>query len=85
MKSNEKAGVLIKYAREHNNKISKKEAIELIGHSYYYNEAFHTGNILSRLVKSGILKRLKPGQFELQTTVPKGGSVTNDINQQSLF
>jgi len=46
-----------------NDGITLDKAVELIGSRYYCNERFHTANVLSRLVKMGKLKRVKPGFF----------------------
>jgi hypothetical protein len=40
------------------------EAVNLVGKFYYCNERFHVGNILSRMVKGGVLIRLKKGVFK---------------------
>ena len=45
--------------------ITKKEAVEIVGKNIYCNADFHVGNILSNMVKKGMIKRLKPGIFTL--------------------
>lgn len=65
-----------------NSQMTKVEAVELIGKSYYCNADKHVGDVLSRMVKSGLLKRIKPGLFELgdrtnKTAIPQ--------NQLDLF
>jgi predicted transcriptional regulator of viral defense system len=42
---------------------TKDDAVQVIGKYYYCNERFHVGNVLSRLVKGGALKRLKKGLY----------------------
>jgi predicted transcriptional regulator of viral defense system len=43
---------------------TKDDAVQIIGKYYYCNQRFHVGNILSRLVKGGALKRLKQGRYK---------------------
>lgn len=45
--------------------LTKKQVVEQYGHEYYANGAFHIGNILSRMVNSGMLIRVKRGVFKL--------------------
>ena len=77
---------LIQIARANDNKLTKKQAVEAIGRRYYCNEAKHTGEVLSAMVKRGILRRDKPGQFTLIAV--KGlqpNSQLNNENQTNLF
>lgn len=75
---------IIAFAMQNNRHITKKQAVELLGHCYYCNPSFHVGNTLSRMVKSGILARVKPGHFRL-LQCPQGMPVTVDPNQLMLF
>ncbi|AIM37409.1 hypothetical protein KO02_12455 [Sphingobacterium sp. ML3W] len=68
---------IIHFVRSHDNKITKKQACELI--PFYHNTAKQVGDILSRMVKSKMLKRIKPGHFEL------GTGQKQDINQIVIF
>jgi len=43
--------------------ITKKEAVALIGRDYYCNAPFHVGNVLSRMVNAGMIRRVKNGLF----------------------
>jgi predicted transcriptional regulator of viral defense system len=80
--SQQKQKLIIGFALQNENKISLDEAISIKGvDTYYCNERFHVGNILSRMVKTGILKRLKPGKFELIRT----NKVTATMDQPKLF
>ena len=54
---------IIRDAQERGGRITKKEIVKMYGRCYYHNGAFHLGNILSRMVKSGLLIREKPGVF----------------------
>lgn len=51
--------------RSEDKQITKKQAVDLIGRCYYANEKKHTGDVLSRMVKRGLLKRIKNGLFEI--------------------
>lgn len=61
----DKSRIILDHALRNGNKITKRDAVALIGNTYYCNGAKHVGDILSRLVKSGRLKRLKRGEFEI--------------------
>lgn len=54
---------IIELARTNNNQITKKQACDLI--PFYHNTQKHVGDILTRMVKSNMLKRLKNGLYEL--------------------
>jgi len=43
------------------------DAVELIGRDIYANKKFHVGNVLSAMVKQGLIRRVKPGVFTLPT------------------
>jgi hypothetical protein len=60
--STPKPQAILEYLRDHET-ITKKEAVVLIGGSYYCNAAFHVGNVLSRMVKSRLIARIKPGLY----------------------
>lgn len=67
-----------------NGSITSKRANEMLAGYYYRNGEKYVGEILSRMVKSGKLVRIKPGLFELGS----GRSAQSDIlikNQNSLF
>jgi len=78
-----KQKAVISYAREHGNKITKKEAMSLID-NHYCNGDKHVGDVLSRMVKASLLIRIKPGCFELGKG--KRNKTTSIIfNQPDLF
>jgi predicted transcriptional regulator of viral defense system len=80
--SQKKQKLIIRFTQQNENKISLDEAISIKGvDTYYCNERFHVGNILSRMVKTGILKRVKPGKFELIRT----NKVSVTVDQPKLF
>lgn len=70
--------ILFEYCREHT-EITKRKAIELIGHTYYINAPKHVGDILSRMVKSGLFKRIKPGVFALGQRTKKESIPENQL------
>lgn len=77
----DKQQMVFDYVRS-NGQITKQKAVELIGKIYYCNADKHVGDVLSRMVKAGLLKRIEPGLFELgdrtnKTAVPE--------NQLDLF
>lgn len=41
------------------------QAVELIGKNIYHNASFHVGNVLSNMVKRGMIRRVKRGVFAL--------------------
>ena len=51
--------------------LSKKQIKEMTGISYYYNTDKHLGDVLSRMVKNGLLIRVRKGYFKWSgSTVP---------------
>lgn len=79
----EKQRTIISYCHAHDGKITKKEAMTLID-DHYYNGDKHVGEVLSRMVKAGLLIRVKPGHF----TIGKGTKqrpATVDNNQVEMF
>ena len=64
--------------------ITKKEAVELIGGCYYTNESKHTGDVLSRMVNRGLLKRIKNGVFKVGDLKTQKETIYN-LNQQTIF
>jgi hypothetical protein len=67
---------VINFCHQNGGNITKKQAMELID-DYYYNGAKWVGDVLSRMVKAGMLTRVKPGTFK----TGKG----NIHNQPDLF
>jgi len=66
MKNKER--IIFEYVKK-NNKVTIKEAVRLIGSDYFINGCKHPGGILSRMVKSGLLRRIKKGTFELDNNL----------------
>ena len=56
---------IIEFARKNDNQITKKQACKLI--PSYCNIEKHVGDILSRMVRKNILKRVKKSLYELST------------------
>jgi len=59
-----KQKIIIEFARQNNNTLTKKDAMGLIN-THYHNGSKHVGDSLSRMVKAGFLIRVKRGVFEL--------------------
>jgi len=45
--------------------VTKAQVVEAIGGNYYCHGDKHVGDRLSRMVKSGMLIRVKPGLFKI--------------------
>ena len=75
----DKQKVLFEWCQS-NTQINKRKAVELIGHNYYCNADKHVGDVLSRMVKSGLLKRIKPGAFALGDRTKKEVVPENQLN-----
>lgn len=63
---------------------TKAEIIKGAGLYYYHNGEKHAGDVLSRLVKSGLLIRVRKGVFKLGSLEKKKKEVVNH-NQTSLI
>lgn len=73
---------IINFANSNNGKINKDQAVELIGKFYYCNERKHVGDVLSRMVKNNLLKRIKNGFYEINQN--KQQTVKGIINPDQL-
>lgn len=51
----------------HGGKATKADVVKALGRNYYCNGGKHVGDRLPRMVKSNLLKRIKPGVFEIGT------------------
>lgn len=67
MKPSHKQKQILDFALKNDNKITKTEAIDLIGFYYYHNAQKHVGEVLCRMVKSKLLNRVKNGSFEINS------------------
>lgn len=80
----DKQKAIIKTALENGGQVTKKQVVENFGHWYYANSSFHIGNLLSRMVKTELLVRIKPGVFNLgKGTKQKPATILE--NQITLF
>jgi len=80
MALSEKQKKVLEYARAHDGKITKKEAMDIID-THYHNGEKHVGDVLSRMVNAGLLIREKLGHFR----IGKGRQVPEPENQTKLF
>ena len=76
----DKQKMILEFCSKNNNQISKIQAVQLIGNCYFLNAPKYVGEVLSRMVKSQLLKRIKNGLFEVQNKQ----TVTNIINPNQL-
>lgn len=74
---------IIAILQEHGGEVTKKQVVEAIGGNYYCNGDKHVGDRLSRMVKSNLLVRVKPGVFRIGTG-RKSNPSTIDTNQICL-
>jgi len=64
-KLSESKVILLQYAISNGNKISKREAIDVIGHLYKNIAKNRIGKVLADMVNTGTLKRVRNGYFEV--------------------
>jgi hypothetical protein len=70
---------------ESKEQITKKEVCSYLARRYYHNGEKYIGEVLSRMVQRGILKRVKPGVFKKGRLNYLGKKGKIDPNQKSLF
>lgn len=75
----EKQQQILEWTRS-NTQITKRKAVELIGGCYYRNADKHVGDVLSRMVNAGLLKRIKNGVFTLGDRTNKDTTPENQLN-----
>ncbi len=79
----DKQKTVLEFAWQNNGKITKADAMKLIN-THFCNGDKHVGDTLARMVKAGLLIRIKPGHFE----VGKGTRIKPSViisNQPPLF
>ena len=82
MKPSEKQKQILDFARKNENCITKKQAVDLIGHYYFYNSQKYVGEVLSRMVKSKFLTRIKNGLYQINDK--RTETVKNIVNPNQL-
>ena len=75
---------IIQWAKFVGGKFTKSEAVARFGVEYYHNGAFHVGERLSRMVKSGHLVRVQRGVYKVGKGT-KSNPAKIDADQTSLF
>ena len=75
---------IIAFAQSKGGTFTKANIVEAMGKEYYCNGGKHLGDRLSRMVNANLLKRVKPGVFEISTGKKSKPSTIAD-GQQSLF
>ena len=85
MKLSVKQKQILDFALKNNNLITKKQAIELIGYYYLHNSQKYVGEVLSRMVKSKLLNRIKNGSFEINSDRKQTVKVIYNPNQLDLL
>ena len=73
-----KQTAIVHLLREKKEPIRKSELLDHFGGWYYHNAPKHLGDLLSRMVKSGLLHRPKRGYYAL-------GNNATASNQGTLF
>lgn len=75
---------IMAFAQSKGGTFTKSELVEAMGRKYYCNGDKHLGDRLSRMVNANLLKRVKPGVFEVGTG-NKSKPATLDKAQTELF
>lgn len=73
MTSKQKA--IINYLHYIQNTITLSEAVEIIGKNIYANKERYVSLAMARMVKKGLIKRIKLGLFELNGPQEKQGDL----------
>ena len=76
----DKQKMILEFCSKNDNQITKIQAVHLIGNCYFLNAPKYVGEVLSRMVKSKLLKRIKNGLFEVQNKQ----TVSNITNPNQL-
>ena len=84
MKLSKKQKIVIDYARQNGGEITKKQAMKLINTSYCNGQKY-VGEVLSRMVKAGLLVRVSPGFFRLGKGSKTKPVPQVDDNQIEIF
>lgn len=73
MTSKQKA--IINYLHYIQKTITLSEAVEIIGKNIYANKERYVSLVMARMVKKGLIKRIKPGSFKLNGPQEKQGDL----------
>lgn len=75
---------ILQIVHEYGKDCPKKHLVEKLGGEYYANGEKHVGDRISRMVKSKMLVRVKPGLYRVGTGT-KYKPATIDEGQRRLF
>lgn len=85
MKPSSKQKQILDFALKNENRITKKQAVELLERYYFLNAQKHVGDVLSRMVNSKLLKRIKNGLFEINNDKKQTVKGISNPNQLELL
>ena len=77
---------ILKFIGEPGREVKKSEIVDEFSYWHYCNSSKHIGDTLSRMVKTGLLDRVKVGTYRLGRS--RSGTIAatiSDPGQQSLF
>ena len=69
-----KQKAIIKLMQDNDGKTTKAEAVILLQSQYYCNAEKYVGDILSRMVRIGLIDRVKNGVFEISKKTRNNGA-----------
>lgn len=75
---------IMAFAQSKGGTFTKSEIVDAMGKKYYCNGDKHLGDRLSRMVNANLLKRVKPGVFEISTGKKSKPSIISE-GQTELF
>lgn len=85
--SNNKATILLTFARSNDGKLTTKQANTLLARFYYCNAEHYVSEVLKRLVDSRALIRVSRGNYEVNPNYRPGRKGVHPVNiqQPTLF
>jgi len=80
-----KINYIIQWAHDQGGTFLIRDAIATFENCYYYNGAKHIGDMVSRAVRSGKIKRIARGKYQLTYSQRSRSSPGISVNQLELF